>query len=98
MNNYIIWNVLVFVSIFLLLFEVTKFYRNKAKKLEKENAGIKQNLTVIVSHSEELAGIKNDKENKSNEIRKAKSQEELDSIVRSIIDANNERVQNNSKH
>ena len=98
MNNYLICTCLVFIGFQLLLFEVTKYYRKKAKLLEKENEGIKKNIAVLLDHAKDIAGIENDKEAVTYELRKAKTPEEISAIIDGLINANNSRVQNNSKH
>lgn len=98
MNNYLICTCLVFIGFLLLLFEVTKYYRKKAKLLEKENEGIKKNIAVLLDHAKDIAGIENDKEAVTYELRKAKTPEEISAIIDGLINANNSRVQNNSKH
>ena len=69
------------------------------KKLQEENNEIKIELekqkAVVVEvyqHAQELAKIQQDKSDVNQKINEAKSDEEINEIINSIIHSNNDRV------
>lgn len=98
MKDILFYAVLVAVGCFLLLYGIMDHYRRKAKILQSQLKEKDKNIAVLLDHAKEIAGIENDKEAVTYELRKAKTPEEISAIIDGLINANNSRVQNNSKH
>ena len=76
-----------------VVFELLKKNRALRKELETKEAQV----ATLIKYSKEISEIVEDKEGITNEIRKAKTPEEISAIINGLVAANNERVQNNSK-
>lgn len=98
MKDILFYAVLVAVGCFLLLYGIMDHYRRKAKILQSQLKEKDKNIAVLLDHAKEIAEIENDKEAVTYELRKAKTPEEISVIIDGLINANNSRVQNNSKH
>ena len=86
---------LILVACIHTLWTRNKMQKNKIEILEDEIKGLKSNLAYLVKHIEEVTRIKNEADKISDKINGAKTDEEIANIVSVIIDANNDRVQNN---
>lgn len=98
MKDILFYAVLVAVGCFLLLYGIMDHYRRKVKILQSQLKEKDKNIAVLLDHAKDIAGIENDKEAVTYELRKAKTPEEISAIIDGLINANNSRVQNNSKH
>ena len=90
---------LILGAIIVVLILVIVIVSHICQKLQAENNEIreqiaKQNSTIaqLVKHAEEVSVIAADKGKIENEIKKAKTDEELVAIANAIISANNSRV------
>lgn len=72
-----------------------KEQKNKVEVLEDEIKDLKSNIAYLVRHIEEIDKIRKEADNISDKINGAKTDEEIANIVSVIIDANNDRVQDN---
>lgn len=84
---------LVLVIMFLLL----KNTKKEKKSLENELKKQQQNLLYLYKHAEEIALIEKDKSKISKEIKECKNDKEALDIINTIINLNNNRVQDTSK-
>ena len=97
MNPFIPW--LVCFALFLILVFVayvaikTLHKKNQEiKHLEGEVQKQKQNMAYLVKHAEEIAKIEKDQDKVQEEIRNAKSDEEVADIINAIININNAKL------
>lgn len=97
-ESVLFYTVLSLVGCFLLLYGIMDHYRRKAKTLQSQLKEKDKNIAVLLDHAKDIAGIENDKEAVTYELRKAKTPEEISAIIDGLINANNSRVQNNSKY
>ena len=66
--------------------------QDEIKRLEAELVKQKQNMAYLIKHTEEIATIEKSEDQVQEEIRNAKSDEELADIINAIININNARV------
>ena len=79
------------------VYATTKTLKAKAdeiKRLEGELQKQKQNMAYLVQHAEEIAKIEKDQDKVQEEIRNAKSDEEVADIINAIININNSKLRN----
>ena len=86
---------LMAISVCYLLAKKNKMQTQKIECLEDEIKGLQSNVAYLVKHIEEITRIKNEADRISEKINGAKTDEEVANIVDVIINANNDRVQNN---
>lgn len=86
-------------AVFLLLILCFVIVSQTCKSLQAENTELKlqmakQNATIaeLLRHAEEISLITQDKGKVENEIKKAKTDQELVDIANAIVSANNNRV------
>ena len=65
---------------------------DEVKRLNGELEKQKQNMAYLVKHAEEIAKIESDEDKVQEEIRNAKTDEEVVDIINAIININNARV------
>lgn len=65
---------------------------DEIKRLEAELVKQKQNMAYLIKHTEEIAMIEKSEDHVQEEIRNAKSDEEVSDIINAIININNARV------
>ena len=65
---------------------------DEIKRLEAELVKQKQNMAYLIKHTEEIAMIEKSEDQVQEEIRNAKSDEEVADIINAIININNARV------
>lgn len=69
----------------------------KIKSMEAELTKQKKNMAYLVKHTEEIAQIEKSEDQVQEEIRNAKSDEEVADIINAIININNARVRDKAK-
>ncbi len=99
MNPITPWLVCFALLIILIgaVYAATKTLKAKAdeiKRLEGELQKQKQNMAYLVQHAEEIAKIEKDQDKVQEEIRNAKSDEEVADIINAIININNSKLRN----
>ena len=94
MNGYIIAGLLIFLLMIVLYFtaKVCKQLQAENDELKKEFGRQKRTIAELLRHAEEVAMISSDKGKVENEIKNAKTDEELVAIANAIVDANNDRL------
>lgn len=100
MKIYIILGAL-FLILVLLIFILGKICRKLQEEkasLEVANAKQKSNLAYLLKHAQEIAKIEENKDEIEEEIRGAKSDEEVANIINTIIDLNNSRVRKQTEN
>ena len=90
--------VLVLVTVLAFVIEYAKKVKRDNKELKNEVERQKENIAYLVRHAEELMQIQTDKDKTSEEIRNAKTDEEIADIVNAIIQSNNDRVRNDRQN
>jgi protein subunit release factor B len=65
----------------------------ECKELKIQNQKQTENLKNLASYVKQLSEIKNKKEETENKIQKAVNDEEIDNIISTLIEYNNNRVQ-----
>ena len=65
---------------------------DEVKRLTDELEKQRQNMAYLVKHAEEIAKIESDEDSVQEEIRNAKTDEEVVDIINAIINVNNARV------
>ena len=65
---------------------------DKIKRLEGELQKQKQNMAYLVKHGQEIAQIEKDQDKVQEEIRNAKSDEEVVDIINAVININNSKL------
>ena len=90
---------LVCVALFVMLacavfvgIKTLKAKSDEVKRLSDELEKQKQNMAYLVKHAEEIAKIESDEDKVQEEIRNAKTDEEVVDIINAIINVNNARV------
>lgn len=86
---------LLAVILALTLYASYKLYsqqKKEIKRLEQELTMQKENSAILARHVKKLIAIHNSEEKYSHLIKEAKTDEELISIVNSIVSGNNSRV------
>ena len=90
---------LVCVALFVMLvsavYAVIKTLKTKHDEINRLNGELekqKQNMAYLVKHAEEIAKIESDEDKVQEEIRNAKTDEEVVDIINAIININNARV------
>lgn len=90
---------LVCVALFVMLvsavfvgIKTLKAKSDEVKRLDGELEKQKQNMAYLVKHAEEIAKIESDEDKMQEEIRNAKTDEEVVDIINAIINLNNARV------
>ena len=90
--------IITILVLLVVLFACGKAGFEKNKKLaelESQLAEQKQNILALIDHIEHLSKIVADKNETSQKIQGAKTDEEVENIISDIIAFNNSRVQNN---
>lgn len=80
-----------------LFFKLYKLTKEKNKELKKTIEKQRENITSLVSYTENLSKIKDEKNSLDKKIQKAESDEEIYNIINSFVRDNNGRVQNSAK-
>lgn len=80
-----------------LFFKLYKSTKEKNKELKKTIEKQRENITSLVSYTESLSKIKDEKNSLDKKIQKAESDEEIYNIINSFVRDNNGRVQNSAK-
>lgn len=100
MNN-LITAILVLVAIIITMGEVIyvlikrlKVNKNKIENLECKLSCAKENISQLSAYIDKINKIKADEKSVSQQIKEAKSDEEIFNIIANIVSDNNSRVQN----
>jgi uncharacterized protein YoxC len=102
MNPITPWLVCIALAVMLIFvaYAETKALKAKTeeiKHLEGEVQNQKENMAYLVKHAKELAQIEEDQDKVQEEIRNAKSDEEVADIINAIININNTRVRDKAE-
>lgn len=99
MNSFVM-TILVFLAIIVTMGGVIyvfarerKSLKEQVEKLESQLTYAKENVTQLSSYIDKLQKIKADEKSVTQKIKEAKSDEEVYSIIASIVADNNSRVQ-----
>lgn len=94
MTGYIIAGVFIFILIIIIYFTAKVCQQLQAENNELKIEFDKQKATIaeLLRHAEEIAMISSDKGKVENEIKNAKTDEELVAIANAIVSTNNDRV------
>ena len=87
--------IVVILVLLLIIFITAKTCRGlqeEKNRLEMELSKQKSNMAYLVKHAEEIAKIEKDQDKVQEEIRNAKSDEEVADIINAIININNAGV------
>lgn len=87
----------ILVLVLLLLLKILKSERERNKKLLLDIESQKKNIVALYKHAEEIADIEKNRRKRESELKEAKTDEEIISIINTIININNDRVCNNSQ-
>ena len=90
----------LFVMLGAAVYAIIKTIHDKnvvIKSLEAEVAKQKQNMAYLVKHTEEIAKIEQSEDQLQEEIRNAKSDEEVADIINAIININNAKLRDKAK-
>jgi len=87
--------VVILIAVIVEMHKQHKETKYKIAELQRELADREINISYLVKHSQELAGIMHQNNEIQNKINEAKTDEEINDIVAAVIAANNDRVQNN---
>lgn len=82
-------------GIIYVLIKSRKADRKEIERLESTLSYAKENVTQLSSYIDKLQKIKAEEKSISQQIKEAKSDEEVYSIIARIVSDNNNRVQNN---
>ena len=92
---------IIFVVLFLIAclvnFLLFKNIKNKIGILERQNVAIEkasQNMKHLVNYSDIISNIEKDHKEIYIQIKEAKTDEEVNNIIRNVIDINNKHVHN----
>ena len=95
---------LVCAALFLMLvfavyaeIKTLKAKNQEIKDLKAELTKQKQNMAYLVKHTQEIAQIEKNEDQVQEEIRNAKSDEEVADIINAIININNARVRDKAE-
>ena len=90
----------LFVMLGAAVYAIIKTIHDKnvvIKSLEAELTKQKQNMAYLVKHTEEIAEIEKSEDQVQEEIRNAKSDEEVADIINAIININNAKLRDKAK-
>jgi len=85
---------LLVILVFVAYAAIKKLFKKdqEIKLLEGEVQKQKQNMAYLVKHGQEIAQIEKDQDKVQEEIRNAKSDEEVADIINAIININNSKL------
>ena len=86
---------LIAIAVCVELAKRNKAQTKKIEGLQDEIKGLQSNVAYLVNHIEEVDRIKKEADKISDKIEGAKTDEEVSDIIDAIINANNDRVQDN---
>lgn len=94
MTGYIIAGLIIFLLIIILYFtaKVCKQLQTENNEMKIEFEKQKSTIAELLRHAEEVAMISADRGKVENEIKNAKTNEELVAIANAIVNANNDRL------
>ena len=84
--------IILLIVVVILLCMAIKSTKIEKKRLEGELEQAKTNIAYLYRNAKEIAKIEKDEKKVSEEIKNAKSDEEIFDIVNTVITANNNRV------
>lgn len=84
--------IVVLILVLVIISKTLSFVRKENKRLEGELEQAKTNIAYLYRNAKEIAKIEKDEKKVSEEIKNAKSDEEIFNIVNTVIAANNARV------
>lgn len=82
----------VLILVLVIISKTLSSVRKENKRLEGELEQAKTNIAYLYRNAKEIAKIEKDEKKVSEEIKNAKSDEEIFDIVNTVIAANNARV------
>ena len=84
--------IVVLILLLVIIFKTLNSLKKENKRLEGELEQSKTNIAYLYRNAQEIAKIEKDEKKVSEEIKNAKSDEEIFNIVNTVIAANNARV------
>jgi len=84
--------IVVLILVLVIIYKTLSSVRKENKRLEGELEQAKTNIAYLYRNAKEIAKIEKDEKKVSEEIKNAKSDEEIFDIVNTVIAANNARV------
>jgi predicted Holliday junction resolvase-like endonuclease len=90
--------IITVVVLFMILFACANAgikLRKRIDELEEDLIKKEESISYLYRHSEEITKIHNEKSEAEKEVENAKTDEEINAIVSSIVNANNSKLQNN---
>lgn len=84
--------IILLIVVVILLCKAIKSTRIEKKRLEGELEQAKTNIAYLYRNAKEIAKIEKDEKKISEEIKNAKTDEEIFNVVNAVIAANNNRV------
>ena len=87
----------VALFVIILVAKTCRSLQEEKTRLEMELSKQKSNMAYLVKHAEEIATIEKDKDQVQEDIRNAKSDEEVADIINTIININNAGVRQQTK-
>ena len=84
--------IVVLILVLVIISKTLSSVRKEKKRLEGELEQAKTNIAYLYRNAKEIAKIEKDEKKVSEEIKNAKSDEEIFNIVNTVIAANNARV------
>lgn len=84
--------ILVLLLIIFIIAKTCRDLQEEKNRLEMELSKQKSNMAYLVKHAHEIAEIEKDQDKIQEEIRNAKSDEEVADIINAIININNAGV------
>lgn len=84
--------IVILIQILVIIFKTLSSLKKENKRLEGELEQAKTNIAYLYRNAKEIAKIEKDEKKVSEEIRNAKSDEEIFNVVNTVIAANNSRV------
>ena len=83
--------------VLVLLGKLTRQVHNENLELKEEVARQKRNVSALVEHEKYLVELIKDKNKVAEEIKEAKTDEEIQNIINSLVGRNNDRVRYNTE-
>jgi len=84
--------ILVLIAVTVIMYKIMSSLKKENKRLEGELEQAKTNIAYLYRNAKEIAKIEKDEKKVAEEIKNAKTDEDIFDVVNAVIAANNSRV------
>ena len=83
--------------VLILLGKLTRQVHDENRELKEQAETQKRHVSALLEHEKYLVGLFKDKSKIAEEIKEAKTDEELENIIAQLVARNNDKLRNNAK-